>query len=167
MVARRPQRQDTGPRYQWPAHTMTPPPRNPAPALDLSWRGTLALLPGQAVSGELRDAHGWVLDLRGNVLSGQSLALRLFVARVGVLLVQADDLGITADLTEQSAGSWPLLMALGDDGWTGRVAGRAWALAVRGTAERAGVLGLLGAVEAMGNETEARMSEQSSTKEQS
>ncbi len=133
------------------AAMFAPPPRNPTPTLDLSWRGMLALLPDKVVSGELRNAHDWILHIQGNVVSARSLALRLFVARVGVLLVQADDLGITADLTEHSAGSWPLLMTLGDDGaWGGTTPGLPWRLAVAGTRTGAGRLGLVAVVEGLG-----------------
>lgn len=128
----------------------TPLPRNPAPALDLAWRGSLSLGENRYVGGELRNAHGWVLDVRGCVMARDRLALRLFVARVGVLLVQADDLGITADLTEQSAGSWPLLMALEDgDRWTGAVTGLSWRLVVTGTRVSAGRMALAAMVEAV------------------
>ncbi len=133
------------------AAMFAPPPRNPAPALDLVWRGRLSLNPGGHVGGELRNAHDWILHIQGNVVSARCLALRLFVAHVGILLVQADDLGITADLTEQVGGSWPLLMWLGNDGgWVGTVTGPSWRLAIVGTRTGAGRLGLVAAVEGLG-----------------
>lgn len=151
MSRRQPHAKPGDPRYAWPAHTMTPPPRNPAPALDLVWRGRLSLNPGGHVGGELRNAHDWILHIQGNVVSARRLALRLFVAHVGILLVQADDLGITADLTEQVGDSWPLLMWLGNDGgWVGTVTGPSWRLAIVGTRTGAGRLGLVAVVEGLG-----------------
>ncbi len=128
----------------------TPPPRNPAPALDLSWRGTLDRLPDGALLGELQDYHGWTLTIVGTALNQDSMALRSWVRKAGLLHPAMDDIGLTADLTERSDASWPWTMARGaDDAWRGEIAGPSWRLVVTGTRVSAGRMALAAMVEAV------------------
>lgn len=130
------------------AAMFTPLPRNPAPALDLSWRGTLDRLPDGALLGELQDLHGWTLTIVGTALDRDSMALRSWVRKAGLLHPAMDDHGLTADLTERSDASWPWGMTRDGEAFVGRITGNGWALVVRGTRVSAGRMALAATVEA-------------------
>ena len=139
-------------RFVWGTHVNAPPELRADPIVDTTWRGTLSLNPGGHIGGELRDATGWVLDIRGTAQDARTLALRLFVERVGLLHVEADDRGVTADLTAAPSKSWALMLTRGDAGWAGRIEGNAWVLAVAGQQHGTGCLKLRAHVAAASQE---------------
>ena len=132
------------------AAMFTPPPRNPAPALDLSWRGTLDRLPNGALLGELQDVHGWTLTVVGTALDRDTMALRSWVRKVGLILPLYQDRGVRSDLTDRRSGSWTWTMArAASDAWRGEIARPSWRLVVTGTRVSMGRLALRGTVEAV------------------
>ena len=127
------------------AAMFAPPARNPAPAPDTGWRGTLDLLPDGDLLGELQDLHGWTLTIVGTVQDRDTMALRSWVRTPGLVLVAFDDHSVRSDLTERLDASWPWSMTrTGERGWTGAVVGLSWRLCVTGTRVAAGRLGLSG-----------------------